>query len=723
RLFVQCVWHCLENAGYTTETLADPNAGDRRGNVAVYAGVSFNEYGLYGAADLAAGQDVPIDTQLYSVANRISYLLNLRGPSLVVDTACSSSLYAIHLACQALRHGDCDLAVAGGVNLSLHPGKYLTLDMFNFLAPDGHCKSFADGGNGYVPGEGVGAVLLKPLELAIVDGDHIHGVIKGSAVNHGGKTNGYTVPNPVAQTEVVRAALIRAGVGADSISYLEAHGTGTSLGDTIEIEALSAAFHGVPADGAHCAIGSVKSNIGHLEAAAGISQITKVLLQMRSGRLFPSRLNADRTNPAINFSRTPFRVQLEEAPWWPARRAQDGVPYPRRAGISSFGVGGVNVHLVLEEYIPRQRVSTKRDSEPQLLPLSARTPEALLRQVRRLQDVLRQEVQPDLAGMAFTLQTGRVALPYRIAFVASGHGELVDRIEAFLAVEGRDTAPGVFAGATRPGHAPDGADDAAKTNARPQERAALDDVARRWVQGAEVGFDSWYDEQPGQRVPLPGYPFEKETYWMYKAPVRATRARATQVPEEAVGVQEALPEASAAPRPQDSDCVPDPEFMLQLADALPDDRLDVMTELVQLQVAQQLGYTEGRLPTTGRGFFDLGMDSITATQTHNLLEKLFDQGLDHQLFFNYPTIRDVAEYILSLLDMDNFEPPTRLEAGLHRQEGPADPEGPTDVPVAETGVASVGGAQDSLDAMDECDLVALLEKEMELSMNTEDVGA
>ncbi|MFC0498024.1 SDR family NAD(P)-dependent oxidoreductase [Streptomyces mutabilis] len=682
RLFVQSVWHCIEDAGYTPESLSDPEAGDRRGNVAVYAGVSFNEYGLYGAADLAAGQDVPIDAQLYSVANRISYLLNLRGPSLVVDTACSSSLYAIHLACQALRHGDCDLAIAGGVNLSLHPSKYLTLDMFNFLAPDGHCKSFADGGNGYVPGEGVGAVLLKPLARAIADGDHIHGVIKGSAVNHGGKTNGYTVPNPVAQTEVVKAALEQAGVGADSISYLEAHGTGTSLGDTIEVEALSAAFDGVPSAGAHCAVGSVKSNIGHLEAAAGVSQLTKVLLQMRSKRLFPSRLNADRVNPEIDFSRTPFRVQLEEASWQPARRADDGTPYPRRAGISSFGVGGVNVHMVLEEYTPQPRHTRAVDSGPHLLPLSARTPEALLRHVSGLRDFLRQDALPGLADMAFTLQTGRRALPHRVAFVAAGHGELAQQVEAFLTAQGRDAAgPGVFAGDTRSDSGPEDADPAASAG-RPQDRDRLGDVARRWVRGADIAFGAWYERQPGQRVPLPGYPFEKETYWLYRAPVRAAatlspqpesqesrepqETRETQETQEAPEAlesaesspaQEARPEADPAGAPEAGGRGPDPAFMLRLADELPDERLDLMTEFVQLRVADQLGFTEDRLPETDRGFFDLGMDSITATRTHNLLEKLFGQELDLQLFFNYPTIRDVAEYILGLLDVDSYEPP------------------------------------------------------------------
>ncbi|MER0242131.1 SDR family NAD(P)-dependent oxidoreductase [Streptomyces sp. HSW2009] len=629
RLFVEAVWHCLEDAGYTPESFADLNAGDRRGNVAVYAGVTFNEYGLYGAADLAAGKDVPIDSQLYSVANRVSYLLNLRGPSLVVDTACSSSLYAIHLACEALRHGECDAAIAGGVNLSLHPSKYLTLGMFNFLSVDGHCKSFGEGGNGYVPGEGVGAVLLKPLAKAEADGDHIYGVIKGTAVNHGGKTNGYTVPNPVAQAEVVRTALTRAGVEPGGISYLEAHGTGTSLGDSIEIEALATAFDGFPEDGRHCAIGSVKSNIGHLEAAAGISQLTKVLLQMRTRRLFPSRLNSERLNPEIDFDRTPFRVQLDGAPWQPPQGQ------PRRAGISSFGVGGVNVHVVLEEYAAEPAAPTAGHG-PWLVPLSARTPEALTRYASALHafvDGTAPGDLPALADLAFTLHTGRRPLRERIAFSVTTHADLADQLKAFLA---------------------DGAGTAALDR--------LDAAGRRWVSGDDDDLAALWTQGRARRVALPGYPFERDTHWLYSGAVRVTAT---------------APDAAApADAPAETGGV-DRAFIGQLAEAFPNERQGLMMEYLQHRVATLLGFADGQLPETDRGFFELGMDSITSTQLHNLLEQLFGQSLDLQLIFNYPTIQDVAAYILGLLDQDGA---IRVDAGQAPAPTPQ-AEADTDAPV------------------------------------------
>ncbi|WP_343997083.1 polyketide synthase, partial [Ideonella azotifigens] len=204
-----------------------------------------------------------------SIANRISYWCNFSGPSLALDTMCSSSLTAIHLACQSLRQGNCSVAVAGGVNVSVHPNKYLMLAQGKFISGKGRCESFGQGGEGYVPGEGVGAILLKPLAQAQADGDHIYGVIKASAINHGGKTNGYTVPNPNAQAKVIERALRDGGIDARDISYIEAHGTGTSLGDPIEIAGLAKAFGQWTSDRQYCAIGSAKSNIGHCESAAG----------------------------------------------------------------------------------------------------------------------------------------------------------------------------------------------------------------------------------------------------------------------------------------------------------------------------------------------------------------------------------------------------------------------------------------------------------------------
>ncbi|MFY9822202.1 MAG: SDR family NAD(P)-dependent oxidoreductase, partial [Thermoanaerobaculia bacterium] len=365
RLFLMSAYHCLEDAGY-------PGAALAGGDVGVFVGVMWGQYEMWG---LERGNAA---SSYGSIANRVSYFFDFRGPSLAVDSMCSSSLTAIHLACASLRSGESKVAIAGGVNVNAHPNKHLFLCKRHFAATDGRCHSFGAGGNGYVAGEGVGAVLLKPLSAAQRDGDRILGLVRATAVNHDGRTNGYTVPNPRAQADVVRAALARAGVEPRSISYVEAHGTGTPLGDPIEVSALAAAFQPWTAEDGTCALGSVKSNIGHAESAAGIAGVIKVLLQMRHQRLAPS-LHADPPNPDIRFEGTPFRVQRDLAAW-PATPAG-----PRRAGVSSFGAGGANAHVILEEWLqPSAREEAARDDQAELVTLSARTEERLFEYVRRL---------------------------------------------------------------------------------------------------------------------------------------------------------------------------------------------------------------------------------------------------------------------------------------------------------------------------------------------------
>lgn len=347
RLFLQCAWETLEDAGYTRASLpaaAPPLDG---ADVGVFVGVMYEEYQLYGVERTLAGQPLALSSSAASIANRVSSFCGFHGPSLAVDSMCSSSLSAIHLACDALRAGSCKVALAGGVNLTLHPNKYLGLAQGRFMASSGRCESFGQGGDGYVPGEGVGAVLLKPLAQAEADGDRIWGVIRASALNHGGHTNGYTVPNPAAQAAVIGTALDRAGISPRHISYVEAHGTGTSLGDPIEIAALTKAYGAHTSDTGFCAIGSVKSNIGHCESAAGMAGLAKVLLQFRQQKLVPS-LHSTVLNPRIDFARTPFVVQQQAAPW--PRPVIDGQEMPRLAGLSSFGAGGANAHLILQEY-------------------------------------------------------------------------------------------------------------------------------------------------------------------------------------------------------------------------------------------------------------------------------------------------------------------------------------------------------------------------------------
>ncbi|MDO9004841.1 MAG: type I polyketide synthase, partial [Aquabacterium sp.] len=419
RLFLQCAYAALEDAGYTRESLA--------GQVGVFVGAMYQEYQLYGAQALTQGQGYALSSMASSIANRVSYFCNFQGPSLAVDTMCSSSLTALHLAAQSLARGECEVALAGGVNVSVHPNKYLLLSQGQFVSSEGLCRSFGEGGDGYVPGEGVGAVLLKPLAKAVQDGDQIHGVIKASALNHGGKTNGYTVPNPNAQAQVISQALRQSGVDAREVSYVEAHGTGTALGDPIEIAGLSKAYGEQTQDRQYCAIGSAKSNIGHCESAAGMAGLSKVLLQMKHGQLVPS-LHSEKLNGNIDFEGTPFVVQRELKAWVRPVVDKAGVKreVARTAGLSSFGAGGANAHVVVQEYVDTgKRVPIEvSERHPVVIVLSARDEERLRERAQQLLEALEGFGQDDLADIAYTLQVGREAMAHRMACMVSSIDQL-----------------------------------------------------------------------------------------------------------------------------------------------------------------------------------------------------------------------------------------------------------------------------------------------------------
>jgi acyl transferase domain-containing protein/enoyl-CoA hydratase/carnithine racemase/aryl carrier-like protein/SAM-dependent methyltransferase len=498
RLFLETSYHAIEDSGYTPQTLS-PN-----GKVGVFVGVMNSRY--------------TVQPLYYSIANRVSFLFDFSGPSFAVDSACSSSLTAIHLALDSLYGGLCDAAIAGGVSLIVDPQHMIELSALGMLSEGAACRSFGRDADGFVDAEGVGAVILKPLAQALRDGDHIHAVIKASALNAGGRTHGYTVPNPVAQAEVVSTALARAGVDSTDVSYLEAHGTGTALGDPIEVSGLTRAFRErARADGAargrHCAIGSLKSNIGHCESAAGIAGLTKILLQFRHRQLVPS-LHAERVNDEIDFEATPFRLQRELAAWQPP--VEDGRPIPRIAGLSSFGAGGANAHLVVQE-APERAHPRSAGTGPWLVPLSARTAEQLQDKLRQLADFLRRDgAGIDLASLAYTLQIGREAMDERIVLQVDSLDDLRRRLQALADGQRVDPEPQRgnvrkqrdFLAACRAD-----AGFAARRDAWLAERD-LARIAEHWAKGVEIDWTRLYGEVRPLRIPLPTYPFARERHWM-----------------------------------------------------------------------------------------------------------------------------------------------------------------------------------------------------------------
>ncbi|MGY0063721.1 SDR family NAD(P)-dependent oxidoreductase [Streptomyces sp. LZ34] len=510
RLFLECSYAALQDAGYTPQDLDGGDGTTTRAGV--FVGVMTSDYQFFGLERQAAGTPVATSGHFASMANRVSYHLDFHGPSLSVDTMCSSSLTAISLACESIRRGESDVALAGGVNLTLHPNKFLHLSQNKFASSNGRCESFGDEGDGYVPAEGVGAVLLKPLDRAVRDGDHIYGVIKGTALNHGGRTNGYTVPNPNAQGIVIGAALRQAGVDPRAVSYVEAHGTGTKLGDPIEIRGLGQAFDGVEERGA-CAIGSVKSNIGHAEAAAGIVGLTKILLQMRHGMLVPS-LHSDVLNPFIDFDDRPFAVQQTAAEWGRPVVEVDGQlrEYPRIAGLSSFGAGGSNAHLVIEEYRQSAAAAGGRaagHTGPAAVLLSAKTEERLRASAERLLAAVHsgRYEDADLPSIGYTLQVGREAMPHRLGFLAQDLAEASRKLAAYL--DGSGETANVVAGQAGPNGGGEGAEaDGA--------HGQLETLIRSWVKGVDVAWGRLYEGEGGTpgRISLPVYPFAEESYWL-----------------------------------------------------------------------------------------------------------------------------------------------------------------------------------------------------------------
>ncbi|MBF0695877.1 SDR family NAD(P)-dependent oxidoreductase [Actinomyces bowdenii] len=486
RLFLQTAWHAMEDAALSPRMLRNSAEIDGEHRVGVFVGVTSGQYQLLGMEQWAKGNMVSPTSSYWSVANRVSYFLDLNGPSMTIDSACSSSLVALHEACESIHRGESLVAITGAVNLSLHPAKYVALSQSRFLSSDGRCRAFGEGGDGYVPGEGAVAFVLKPISAARRDGDPVRAVIRSTAVNHGGRTNGYTVPGPLAQGAVVARALDAASVDPASISYVEAHGTGTALGDPIEIEGLERAF-GTDMVPGGCAIGSVKSNIGHLEAAAGAAGVVKCVLQMQHHTLVPT-LHCEPANRNIDWEHSRFRVQRAVEPWQPVNGGT------LLATVSSFGAGGTNASLVLESFEDDDEVLSPMLRGSSVVLISARTSDDLRRYARRIREHLdRKTPAPRLVDIAWTLAAGREHLPTRVALRAATNGELRSRL-VWLEENG----------------VPDAAYQLDAFEADHRAKAVAD-----WLDGGVVDLQVLFGERcGGRRIHLPGYPFQRDSYWV-----------------------------------------------------------------------------------------------------------------------------------------------------------------------------------------------------------------
>ncbi|MFJ7193998.1 MULTISPECIES: SDR family NAD(P)-dependent oxidoreductase [unclassified Streptomyces] len=682
RLFLQASWEVMEDAGYTREELARRH--QRR--VGVFAGVTKSGHARHGAARLPSGETVVPALSFASLSARTSYVLDLHGPSLTIDTMCSSSLTAIHEACEHLRRGSCELAIAGGVNLYLHPSDYVELCRSTMLSSQPRVRSFGSGGDGFVPGEGVGAVLLKPLARALADGDQVLAVVRGTSINHGGRSHGYTVPSPTAQAELIRDALTRAGIPAREVSYVEAHGTGTELGDPIEVKGLSLAFEESTDERQFCAIGSVKSVIGHLEAAAGIAGVTKAVLQLRHRTLVPS-LHAEEPNPGIRFEETPFFVQRTLAPW--------DSQTPRIAAVSSFGAGGSNAHVILEEYVP-DPVPNRPASEEgeQLVVLSARTPERLRHSAARLVAFLERGTTErgavGLADLAFTLQVGREAMKERLAVTTASVPELLRVLRGYAEEGDGAGTPGLHrgsAGQVLGAVAEISADDDLRELLveRWARKGKHDKLAALWVGGVDLDWRRLHGTASPRRISLPTYPFARDRFWIGDLePVRETSPGA--------------PPVAAAPRPEEAGPHLTPDGT---SDAVADvSRDEWVARTVRATIAQVLVMEPDEV-LGGLAFADYGLDSILAVRLVHLLNDTFRLDLSTGVVFDHSSAdRLVAHLLAEYADIGPAAPAPAVagEARPRTTPGFLPAERPTaHAPIAIVGMSGRFPGSDSLD--------------------------
>ncbi|MCP3682244.1 MAG: SDR family NAD(P)-dependent oxidoreductase, partial [bacterium] len=516
RIFLETVWKTIEDSGYRASDLSGTKTG-------IFVGVGSFDYTEILRTN-PAGMESHVSTgNAHSIlANRISYLLNLHGPSEPIDTACSSSLIAIHRAVSAIGDGTCEMAIAGGVNVLLNPMVFMAFNMAGMLSPDGKCKTFDKRADGYVRGEGSGAIFLKPLSRAKSDGDHIYAVIKGTSENHGGRANSLTAPNAKAQTALLIDVYERAQIDPSTVSYIEVHGTGTSLGDPVEINGLKKAFvelykredKPIPEE-PHCGIGTVKTNIGHLETAAGIAGIIKVLLSMKNQKL-PGTVHFEEVNPYIELKDTPFYIVEETMPWECLLDDNDQ-EIPRRAGVSSFGFGGANAHVVLEEYEELVPQSTIKSQVPKIIVMSAKTEERLKAYVNEMISFLG-DPSVSFIDFAYTLQVGREPMEERLAVVAESAEELSNKLSGYI--KNRDVEE-LYIGSVR--------DNKKRSNLLSQdedakeiidswiEKRKFSKIAQLWVEGVGIDWKLLYPDHTPSRISVPTYPFARERYWVQES--------------------------------------------------------------------------------------------------------------------------------------------------------------------------------------------------------------
>jgi|GEM_PF-3338886 len=618
RLFLEEAWKAIEDAGYAAESLSGTRCG-------VYAGVMVNDYhDLLTHADAADPTVHEMMNTASFLPGRVAYHLNLRGPALALDTASSSSLVAIDMACRALRHGEIDAALAGGATLYLSQKRYTLMEKAGMLTPTGVCRPFDAAADGMLPGEAVGVVMLKRLSDALADGDAIAGVILASGCNQAGRTQGITAPGVESQAELIATLYREAGIDPGSIGYVEAHGTGTRLGDPAEAAALLRVFSGSGGSGGpagRCRIGSLKANLGHSFAAAGVTALIKALLMLRHRRL-PPQIHFSTLHREIPLEGSPFSINTRAEPW-----EKNGAA-PRRVAVSGVGFSGTNAHLVVAETPARPEPEPEPGGKSEhWFTLSAPDEGGLRRRAEDLLQWLRQGEAYRLADLSFTLNTGRTPFAERLAWQAADRAGVEAALSAFLSGE---------AGPFHRGKA--GAGGAPAPDASPGER---------WVAGEVVDWPSADDEGRPRRLRLPVYRFGGEAYWYDRFPAAAASAAPIPVPPPATAapsrgatrpplrLRSLRPEASAS----QAQPIPAPEPVAVNAPAADPALLRQLIAQTLYLAPEQIG--------EDRKWSELGFDSILAVELARSIQGRFGIPFTAATLYDHPTVADLAAFLAS----------------------------------------------------------------------------
>jgi acyl transferase domain-containing protein/acyl carrier protein len=644
RLLLEVAWEALENANQSPEQLFNSLTG-------VFLGICSNDYNnMIWQSGGATQVDAFCATgnALSVAAGRLSYFLGLKGPSLAVDTACSSSLVALHLACQHLRNQECHRALVGGVHLLLSPETSVAFARTKMLDADGYCKTFDADANGYVRGEGCGVIVLKRLSDAVADKDKILAVIRGSAVNHNGRSSSLIAPNGPSQQVLIRQALENAGVAPTTVNYIEVQGTSTSVGQPIEVEALAAVYgKDRPLDNP-LLIGSVKTNIGHLEAASGMASLMKIVLAMQHQEI-PPHLHLHQPNPYIDWEKLPIKVPTEKTPWQLSDQK-------RLAGVSAFGFSGTNAHVVLEEYTNTE--NPQRLSRPlHILALSAKTQASLVQLTAVYEKYLISNSELNLADICFTANTKRSHFPHRLAVTAASCLELAGKLGAF-----------------RDGKQVEGLSQGKATTNLPDEleipnldseainwQEILETVAQSYIKGVTIDWAELYPDDLGDRLQLPNYPWQRQRYWVEpKTPTNADLSIIDSIKQG--NIHQLTQQLPAAAKLSADEWQLLSQLLTKLTDPSPSIQqlqpqsltvTDIQNWLLS-QIAKEMGVKPDDINIQAP-FDSYGLDSMLAISIANAGQKYLGLQLSPLMLVHYPTIAVLSQHLATELATSETE--------------------------------------------------------------------